>query len=139
MVFREGDESTSLVVLVAGELSVVANGIAVNRLSAPGSIVGEVGALLGQRRGATVTAAVRTIIREIDDPRRLFAAHPELGFEMARQLAGRLHRLTAYVTDVERQFADHQDHRSMLGEVLVRIASQPPVDIEPGSDRSPDS
>ena len=137
--FREGDSSTGLFVLVEGELVVDTNGVVVNRLGVPGAFVGEIGALLGQGRTANVTAAIESSVRVIDDPRALFAAHPELGFEIARQLAGRLHRLTAYVSDVERQFGHLDDHRAMFGELLVRIASRPPVDIDPGSDRSPDS
>lgn len=136
--FREGDAPEGLFVLVRGELVVDTHGAVVDRLVAPGTIVGEVGALLGQPRTASVTAVSDTVVRVVDDPRVLFAAHPEVAFEIARQLAGRLHRLTAYVSDVERQFGHLDDHRSMFGELLVRIASRPPIDIDPGSDRSPD-
>ena len=113
-------------------------GAVVNRLTAPGSFVGEIGALLGQRRSASVSALGDTVIREIGDPREFFATYPQLALEMARQLAGRLHRLSAYIADVRQQFADHDDHLGMFGELLSRIATRPPVDIEPGSDRSPD-
>ncbi|MCU1361083.1 MAG: hypothetical protein JWN99_2372 [Ilumatobacteraceae bacterium] len=136
--FIEGDSSTTLVVLVGGELVVDAGGVVVNRITAPGSFVGEIGALLGQGRTATVTAAVPTVIREIGNPDQLFANHPELALEVSRQLAGRLHRLTAYIADVQHQFGDHQDHLGVFGELLSRIAARPPIDIEPGSDRSPD-
>ena len=49
-----------------------------------------------------------------------------------------MHRLTAYVADVQRQFGDHDGHLGMFGELLHRIAHLPPVEIEPGSDRAPD-
>ncbi len=136
--FVEGDVSSSVVVLVHGELEVEAGGVVMSRLVSPGSFVGETGALLGQRRSATVRAVADSLIREIGDPDEFFAAHPQLGLEVARQLAGRLHRLTAYVSDVQRQFGDRDDHLGVFGELLSRIASRPPIDLEPGSERSPD-
>lgn len=136
--FVEGDLSSSVVVLVEGEVVVDAGGVVVSRLTAPGSFVGETAALLGRGRTATVTAVTPTTVRELGDARRLFDTHPQLALEVSRQLAARLHRLTAYVSDVQRQFADRDDHLGVFGELLGRIAAQPPIDIEPGSDRSPD-
>jgi len=136
--FVEGEVSSSVVVLVDGELVIETGGVVVSTHTTPGSFVGETGALLDQRRSATVTAAMPTVVREIGDPDEFFAAHPQLGLEVARQLAGRLHRLTAYVADVQRQFADRDDHLGIFAEVLGHIVVQAPVDIEPGSDRAPD-
>ena len=137
-VYREGEVSSTVVVLVDGELEIERGGVVMNRHSMPGSFVGEIGALLRQPRSATVTAVVPSVIREIGDPDEFFAAHPQVGLEVARQLASRLYRLTAYVADVQAQFADREDHLGVFGEVLHRIAERPAVDIDPGSDRSPD-
>ncbi|MGD9704847.1 MAG: cyclic nucleotide-binding domain-containing protein [Acidimicrobiia bacterium] len=136
--FVEGDTSSTVVVLVDGELVIEVEGVVVNRHTAPGSFVGETGALLRRLRNATVTAVVPTVVREIGDPHEFFAIHPQLGLEVARQLAGRLDRLTAYIVDVQRQFAGRDDHLGVFGELLSRVATRPAIDIEPGSDRSPD-
>jgi CRP-like cAMP-binding protein len=138
IVFREGDASATVAVLVEGHLIIDAGGVVLNNFTLPGTFVGEIGALLNQERSASVVAATDTVIREIGDPTSFFASHPELGLEVARQLAGRLHRLTAYIGDVQRQFGDRDDHMAMFGELLSRISSRPVIDIEPGSDRSPD-
>ena len=138
MLFIEGDSSSTVVVLVAGELVIESGGVLVGRHAAPGTFVGEIGALLNQGRSATVTAVAATVVREIGDPAEFFAIHPHLGLEVARQLAGRLHRLTAYIADVQRQFAERDDHLGVFAELLSRIGARPPIDIEPGSDRSPD-
>ncbi len=138
VVYREGDAVTTVLVLVDGQLQIDRGGVVVNTHRVPGSVVGEIGALLHQPRSATVTAAVPSVIREIGDPDDFFAANPQVGLELARQLAARLARLTAYVADVQQQFRDRDDHLGVFGELLTRIADRPPVDIELGSDRSPD-
>jgi CRP-like cAMP-binding protein len=138
VVYREGDAVTTVLVLVDGQLEIERGGLVVNSHRVPGSVVGELGALLHQPRSATVTAGVPSVVREIGDPDEFFAAHPQVGLEVARQLAGRLYRLTAYVADVQEQFGDRGDHLGVFAELLTRISDRPPIDIEPGSDRSPD-
>ena len=137
-VYRQGDPPGRIVVLVEGDLTIDAGGVVISRLTTPGAFVGETGALLDQARNASVVAASASVIREIGDPGSFFASHPQLGLEVARQLAGRLHRLTEYIGDVQRQFGDRDDHLGMFGELLGRIAARPVIDIDPGSDRSPD-
>jgi CRP-like cAMP-binding protein len=137
-VFVEGEPSRSVVVLVEGELLIESNGVVVNRHTRPGSIVGETGTLLGRDRNATVTATTPTVVREIGDPEQFFVSHPELALELARQLAGRLDRITTYVSEVEALYADRTDHLGMFGQLLGRIATAPTVEVEGGSERSPD-
>lgn len=138
VVFVEGDVASTVIVLVDGELEIERGDVVLNRHRVPGEFVGEIGALLDQPRSATVTAVVASVVREIGDPESFFAVHPQLGLEMARQLARRLHRVTAYVADVQRQFGDRDDHLGMFGDLLGRIAGRTAYDLEPGSDRSPD-
>jgi CRP-like cAMP-binding protein len=136
--YRQGDDSgTEIAVLVEGALRIELDDVVLSEIEAPGAFVGEIGALLGTRRTARVVAAAPTTVRAIGDPDALFASHPELALELARQLAGRLHRLLAYLGDARTQYADSEDHLAVFDAVLGRIASRAPVDIEPGSDRSP--
>jgi CRP-like cAMP-binding protein len=139
VLFAEGQgDERSVAVLVDGALRIDLDGAHLSDLSVPGGFVGEIAALLGTTRTADVTATVPSTVRIIGDPDAFFASHPEIGLELARQLAGRLHRLLAYLGDVRSQYADADGGLSMLDAVLGRLASRPPVDIEPGSDRSPD-
>lgn len=133
-----GDRRGEVVVLVDGRLRVDLGDQELARIDAPGSFVGEIGALLGTARSAEVVALEPSTVRTIGDPETFFTEHPELALELARQLAGRLHRLLAYLGDVRAQYADRDDHLGMLDSVLGRLSSRPPLDIEPGSDRSPD-
>lgn len=139
VLFGEGDESlVAVAVLVDGSLSVDLDGVRLSEVTVPGSFVGEIGALLGTARTATVTALEASTVRVIGDPDAFFASHPQVGVELARQLAGRLHRLLAYLGDIRAQYSDAEGHLTMVDSVLGRLASRPPVEIEPGSDRSPD-
>ncbi len=137
--FRQGEpDHASVAVLVSGSLRVEVDGGRLPDVAVPGSFVGEVGSLLDVPRTADVVAAAPTTVRLIGDPRAFFESHPSLALELARQLAGRLHRLTAYLDDVRTQFADSEGHLTMVDAVLSRLASRPVVEIEGGSDRSPD-
>jgi hypothetical protein len=85
-----------------------------------------------------VRATVASTVRVIGDPDAFFSTHPEVGLELARQLAGRLHRLLSYLGDLQGQYAEQDGHLTVIGSVLGKLASRPTIDIEPGSDRSPD-
>ena len=137
--FHQGDaEHTVVAVLVAGRLEASIDGSRLPDMAVPGTFVGEVGALLGIPRTAEVVAAEPTTVRMIGDPEAFFASHPDVALELARQLAGRLHRLTSYLGDLRTQFAGADGHLGMVDAVLGRIASRTPVQIDGGSDRAPD-
>jgi CRP/FNR family cyclic AMP-dependent transcriptional regulator len=139
VLYGQGDGSpTEVAVLVDGAVRVEVAGVVIAAITVPGAFIGEIGALLGTHRTATVVAVEPSTVRIIGDPDTFFTTNPELAIELARQLAGRLHRLLAYLADVRTQFADAGDHLSLLDSVLGRLALRPPVDIEPGSERSPD-
>ena len=136
--FAHEANNRTVAVLVSGRLVVTAGGVEVAQLDAPGSFVGELGALLGTERSAKVTALEPTTVRLIGDPLTFFDEHPEVALELARQLAGRLYRLTTYLTDVRQQYADRDDHLGMVDALLGKLAARAPLSIEPGSDRAPD-
>jgi CRP-like cAMP-binding protein len=125
-------------VLVDGHLEVRMGDAVIGGIDQPGAFVGEIGALLGDARTATVAATTPATVRIIGDPDAFFATHPQLALELARQLAGRLHRMLAYLGDLREQYSDAEGHLTMVDSVLGRLASRAPVEIDPGSDRSPD-
>ena len=139
VLFDEGDGNVAaLAVLVDGSLRVEVGGSTLSDIREPGSFIGEIGALLGLARTATVVAAEPSTVRLIVEPDAFFAAHPAVSLDLARQLAGRLQRLLVYLSDLRTQYGDADGHLGMIDTVLGRLASRPPVEIEPGSDRSPD-
>lgn len=139
VLFEQGDGATHVVaVLVDGALRIELDGARLDRIVAPGAFVGEIGALLGTARTARVVADEPTTVRIIGDPDAFFATHPAVALELARQLAGRLQRIMTYLSDLRAQYAGADGHLGMVDAVLGRMAARPAVDIEPGSDRSPD-
>jgi CRP-like cAMP-binding protein len=139
VLFGQGDESrVSVAVLVDGALRVELGGVPLSEITEPGAFVGEIGALLGTARSASVVALESSTVRLIGDPNAFFVSNPQVALELARQLAGRLHRLLTYLGDVRVQYADADGHLMMIDAVLGRLASRPPIEIEPGSERSPD-
>lgn len=139
VLFDQGSGTgAEVAVLVDGALEVVLDGAVLSDITVPGSFVGEIGALLHTARTATVVAREPSTVCVIGDPDAFFASHPELGLELARQLAGRLHRLLAYLGDVRAQYGGAEGHLTMVDSVLGKLASRPTVDIDAGSDREPD-
>lgn len=137
--YEEGTAAeVAVALLVDGQLDVVLAGATISVIDTPGAFIGEIGALLGTARSATVVARVPSTVRVIGDPDAFFAEHPELALELARQLAGRLHRLLVYLADTRAQYAGDGERVAVIDSVLGRLASRPAVDVEPGSDRSPD-
>ena len=137
--YEEGaSEHSTMAVLVSGRLGIDAGGRRLPDIVVPGSFIGEVGALLGVARTVTVAAAEPSVVRIVGDPSALFGADPALALELARQLAARLSRLTAYLSDLRTQYSDAEGHLEMVDAVLGRIAGRSAVEIDGGSDRSPD-
>ena len=139
VLYGQGEGSiVEVAVFVDGALRIELDGVALASITTPGAFIGEIGALLATDRSATVVAVEPSTVRLIGDPDAFFATHPRLALELARQLAGRLHRLLAYLADVRAQYADADGQLTIVDSVLGRLATRPHVDIEPGSDRSPD-
>jgi CRP-like cAMP-binding protein len=124
--FDQGHDAEPVVaVLVRGSLTIEVDGAVVSDITLPGTFVGEMGALLGNTRSATVVASEPSTVRLIGDPDALFASHPELAMELARQLAARLHRLLAYLAQVRRKYADSEGHLLLLDRVISQFSSLP--------------
>jgi CRP-like cAMP-binding protein len=139
VLFGQGvGDTTSIAVLVDGRLRVELDGAVLSEIAVPGAFVGEISALLGTARTASVVAETRSTVRIVGDPSGFFETNPLLALELSRQLAGRLQRLLAYLSDVRSQYSDVDGQLSVVDSVLGRLASRPAVDIDPGSDRAAD-
>lgn len=119
--FVEDEESRELYILLSGCLGIFRDEIKVAEIAEPLSIVGEISALTGSPRVATVRALEPSQLVVVEDPEALFAEYPQLAAKLAKILAQRLATMTHRFTE--------------LKGVLMRAESMSGV-VEPGSDET---
>lgn len=104
-VICEGETTGRLYILVDGKLEVFKGGTVVASVTEPGSILGEMSALLGQPHTATVCAVANSKVYEFDDAASFLRSQPNLALLVAKVLAKRLSDATEYLADIKRQYA----------------------------------
>ncbi len=90
LIFRQGDPSRALYVLLEGRLAVIEQGVRIASISDPGTVVGESAYLIGCNRLADVKADTDCRLQVVDDVEKFFREDPERSLEIARLLAHRL-------------------------------------------------
>lgn len=117
-----GGQSGNLYILVSGQLEVAQDDTVITRISAPGSIVGEISVLLDVPHQADVRAATDAVCRVTRGGRNFLASRPELALQVAELLARRLKGMLGYLSDLKAQYAHRDDHLGMVDEVLLNLA-----------------
>ena len=137
VVVREGGTSSSLWILVSGQLRVLKGDIAVNTIDHPGAVIGEMSLLLGARHSATVEAAQPTRLRFAANGNALLDGDPAFARFVATGLAERLAYVTTYLADLTHQYGDAPG-LSMVATVLSQLEQRTGPRAVPGSLRDPD-
>jgi CRP-like cAMP-binding protein len=137
VVVREGGTGGAIWVLVAGELLVRKGAVAVNSITQPGALVGEVSVLLDTVHGATVEAIRPSVLRHAADGRALLARDPAITLLVARGLAERLNFVTTYLADLKHQYGDAPG-LSMVSEVMRQLTQLQGAAARAGSARDPE-
>ncbi len=139
VVVREGEGATGAAVwvLVSGVLEVRKGDVAVNTVTQPGALIGEVAVLLQRPYGATVVATAPSVLRQAADGSAFIASHPAIARQVAVGLAERLNFVTSYLADLKHQYGDAPG-LAMVDEVLREIALRRGPRARPGSAREPD-
>ena len=115
--------------LIEGEVEVYKDEVQIATTSEPGSVFGEMSALLGISHGASVRTGTPSSFYVVEDGRRFMETHPVVSMHVSEVLARRLDALNKYLVDVRQQFEGH-DHLGMVGEVLEVLMyrqRRPPV------------
>jgi CRP/FNR family transcriptional regulator, cyclic AMP receptor protein len=136
-VVREGEPGGAIWVLVSGALQVLKGGVAVNTVTRPGALVGEISVLLRSGYSATVQATEHSVMRYAADGDALLASHPAITKLVAVGLAERLNFVTTYLADLKHQYGDAPG-LSMVTDVLNQLAHRQAPAARPGSAREPD-
>ncbi len=117
---QEGDAS-ELYVLESGTAEIRRNGQLVAVVDDPGSTLGEVSMLLESPSTADVVARDEVTLRVIADPEEFFVEHPALALFVARQLAGRLTRVTHYLADLRDEFDDSDGQMGLVPQIVSEL------------------
>ncbi|PXA05589.1 hypothetical protein DDZ13_01570 [Coraliomargarita sinensis] len=101
VIIRQGDHGRAFYVLEKGAVEVVKDDVVLNVLMFPGTIFGEVSAILGKPRTSCVRARMPTTVTKYEgiDLEALVSQHPEIAVKMLETLAGRLEHTTQKLTD----------------------------------------
>ncbi len=92
LLFREGERSRELYILLSGQVEIVKNGRVIGLVTTSDTYLGEMSMLLGSRRTATLAARTPCTLIRVPEDRVLefFRFSPELGMKLAKTLALRL-------------------------------------------------
>lgn len=105
----EGTQSGKLYILKSGELEVIRDGSTVAAIGEPGSVIGELSALLGLPHSATVRTRLGAEVYVAEDADAFLDAHPFAARHIASLLAARLHRTTSLLVDMRKQAKVRED------------------------------
>lgn len=109
VVVTEGSSTGKLYILKSGDLEVVRDGSSVAGIAEPGSVIGDMSALLAVPHTATVSTRNGAELYVADDPGAFLDAHPQAARHVARLLAERLHKTTALLIDMRRRAKLRED------------------------------
>lgn len=119
----EGDSAKSMFVLIEGNVEIVRSGVPIMQMSAPGSLLGEMAALLGRPYSATVRSVSDVSAYEIKDPGTFLAERPVLLLRTAQLLAMRLDNATAYLSNLMSE-RDGREEFGVIEDVFGTLMSQ---------------
>ncbi|NTV12946.1 MAG: cyclic nucleotide-binding domain-containing protein [Desulfobulbaceae bacterium] len=125
VLLNEGEQASSLYILIAGRLEVIKGGKKINEISEPGALFGELAFLLGTVRSASViaaTAETRFLCLPNLEAERIWREIPEFAWELARTIARRLHETTS-VAQGFREFCDQMPDAVIMLDALHRVLS----------------
>lgn len=139
VLLEEGPATGRIYVLATGEIEIAKGEVSVARVAEPGSIFGEISALLDVGHSATVKAASEVTAYEINDAARFLDTSPELTRAVANLLARRLIDATTYLSDLKQQYANRDDHFGMVDQILEALVNQQETQAVPATASSGDS
>jgi CRP/FNR family transcriptional regulator, cyclic AMP receptor protein len=125
LVFEQGHSTGRLYILIQGTVEVVKDGVKVAKVNEPGSVFGDLSALLGVPHTAAVRAVKEASFHVVADPHEFLEQHPAASLHLCRLLARRLDAVNKYLVDVKQQFQGH-DHLAMVDGMLDTLMHRQP-------------
>ena len=131
VILEEGGASARLLFLCEGAVEILKDGAQIATTSRPGTVFGMFSVLLDGKDMATVRALQPCIFRAVQNPRAFLQESPMVCWYVCETIAHRLAGLSAYLSDIQRQYAG-EDHLGMMSDVLATLLErQPSMRIRP--------
>jgi len=118
LIIREGGAAGALYFLKEGTVSVYSRGEHVTNLSEKGTVFGEVAILLERPAMADIRALGEVTCYIAEDAEAYLQSSPEVMLYIAKSLAKKIDFMSAYLSDLKKQYSGQQDHLGMVGDVL---------------------
>lgn len=118
ILLTEDRPNSALYFLKSGSVEILRNNTQIDTDTTPGAVLGEISTLLKLPPIASVRALEPTGVFVADDPDAFLAANPEVILHIAKTLASRLHRASAFLSDLRKKTAADSDHLNMIHGVL---------------------
>jgi CRP-like cAMP-binding protein len=116
-----GERTGSLFILAEGAVEVFSGDVEIAIHDEPGSVFGEMSALLDMPHTASVRTLVKSRIHVVDNAPEFMKTNPGMTWPIAVLLARRLKNATDYLVNIKQQYSDREDHLSMVGDVLETL------------------
>lgn len=140
VLLEEGSAPGRMYVLAAGSVQIERDGVPFARITAPGSVFGEMSYVLDKPATATVRATTDIDVHVVEDPGAFLAENPGAALAVLRTTAARLDGLTQYLVDVKAQFAGEAaaGHLGMVDQILDTLVHHQAPAARTGSARDPE-
>ena len=109
--------------LESGKLTVERGGVAIAKISEPGSLIGEMSVLTGSPNSATVKADGTATVRVVADAMRYIMRQPDIALHIATVLAHRLDATSAVLSELRSEAGASPAEQSRLGRVITALFS----------------
>ncbi|MGB0416839.1 MAG: Crp/Fnr family transcriptional regulator [Coraliomargarita sp.] len=118
LIIREGGAAGALYFLKAGSVAIYSKGEHVTNLSDKGTVLGEVAILLERPAMADVRALGDVSCYVAEDAEAYLQSSPEVMLYIAKSLAKKIDFMSAYLSDLRKQYAGQENHLGMVSDVL---------------------
>jgi len=121
VVLAAGSATGQLLFLRHGAVDIVMEEVFIARITAPGSVFGDMAYLLDQSHTAEVVAVQPSSFHVVDHPEAFLEAEPRVAIHIAEVLARRLNAVNHLLVEARNRVAPADRHRGPLAETLDRI------------------
>ena len=135
VLLAEGTKSGLIFVLIEGEVDILKKDLRIGKVDQPGSLLGEISALLDIPHIASVVAKSPSRLYKIENQSDFLKSNTEFTYPLAVLLAKKLNTITNYLADIREQYNDRGDHLGMVDQILEELINQQDEEQQPGSDR----